>query len=404
VSSATTLICLDGTGPGGQAFSSWSAALAPAVDVAVLSHPSNRDVAALARSIVEHARGRPYAVYGHRTGAWTGLAAVRELARRAMRLPVRLFVSGIRPPDPPRDTAEPAVDVPLRAFAGCQDRAVDPAELVGWSRHTTNAFVLSTEPGDLDPALATLAAPIRTDLESVRTGGQPRTPPLGDDGVHLWYADLRRMPALAEATGELSAGEAARAARLRHDVDRRCHVACRVLLRRILAEYGVEPGRTEFATGPHGKPYLPAAGLCFNLSRSSGLALVAVAADSQEVGVDIERHAPIRDLARFCAGVLHPEERATHEALPRSERLRHALTVWTAKEAVLKASGDGLSIEPRLLCFEPWPPAAAGWVATVPDDVARLAGWRVTQLRLPEAIGAVARRHERWRLRFVRLP
>jgi surfactin synthase thioesterase subunit/phosphopantetheinyl transferase len=319
-------------------------------------------------------------------------------------------------PEPPVPVPVP---VPVVAFAGADDPVAAPTEMCGWARHTTAGFRLETLPGDhffLHRSRQRLTAAIRADLLAACSGAAPdllaglraglrvdlRVEIPAADEVHVWHATLDRLPGLAAATGELSPSEARRAARLRRAVDRDRYVARSVLLRRLLARYGVTLGNGELPRGPGGKPRPPGDGsLRFSLSHSAGTVLVAVA-NGQEVGVDVERVMPMADLSAFCAGAMHPDELAEHQRLPEADRLHHALALWTAKEAVLKATGDGLGVEPDRLSFAG--PQARAWRPRVPGDLCRLAGWRVTHLDLPGAIGAVAVARDAWRLRLAVTP
>lgn len=89
-------------------------------------------------------------------------------------------------------------------------------------------------------------------------------------------------------------------------------------LRQVLARYlNEDPAEIELRTGEHGKPALadPAATLRFNLSHSGELALVAVT-QGREVGVDVQKIKPHRDIA-FYEG-------------------------WARREAIVKCLGTGL--------------------------------------------------------------
>jgi 4'-phosphopantetheinyl transferase len=63
-----------------------------------------------------------------------------------------------------------------------------------------------------------------------------------------------------------------------------------------------------------------------------------------EVGVDVERVGPIEDLAERGAGVLAHEELAVLAAAVPPERAGAFLCYWTRKEALLKATGEGLTV------------------------------------------------------------
>ena len=125
-------------------------------------------------------------------------------------------------------------------------------------------------------------------------------------------------------------------------------VAARWALRGVLARYlDEDPAAIELALGENGKPRLadPSATLRFNLSHSGGLAAVAVS-DELEVGVDIERVKPRRNLLRLARRVLSADEAAAVEARAPEERLAAFHVAWTRREAVAKCFGVGLAAPP----------------------------------------------------------
>ena len=174
-------------------------------------------------------------------------------------------------------------------------------------------------------------------------GGPLSVPRRGD--VAVWIVALDIL-APAEPASELAPDETARARRFHFEPDRRRFTGARLALRRILAAYlAVAPRAIELRTGPHGKPALAASNestLRFNLSHSGEIALVAVGA-GVEVGVDVERRRPLPDLEPLVARYFSPRERAAIEAVPSARRPEAFFDYWTAKEAYLKAGGDGLT-------------------------------------------------------------
>ena len=127
----------------------------------------------------------------------------------------------------------------------------------------------------------------------------------------------------------------------------------RVLLRRLLAERLHCPaGSLAFHIGEHGKPMLCNHHWQFNLSHS-GEWLVIALCEEGPLGVDIEmglRHRSILPLAkRFYA----PSEYQWLNALPREEQHSAFYRLWSRKEAVLKAHGDGISAGLDKICFLP---------------------------------------------------
>ena len=138
--------------------------------------------------------------------------------------------------------------------------------------------------------------------------------------------------------------ERQRAQRLRRPADRRVFVAAHALKRLALAEAlaVAEPTALRFAAGPHGKPSLPTdPDLHFSLSHTHGLAALALGR-SGPLGVDAEAIDPALDTDDLARSLFTDAEIA---GLARdSDRVRGFYRLWTAKEAVLKAEGLGLSL------------------------------------------------------------
>lgn len=115
-------------------------------------------------------------------------------------------------------------------------------------------------------------------------------------------------------------------------------------LRTILGRYlGQEPEEIELAPGPHGKPRLADGpeGFGFNLSHSGPLALVAVAA--VEVGVDVERIKPRRDLIALADRALRADDAAAVRDAEPEERAEVFYGRWTEHEARVKCLGTGIA-------------------------------------------------------------
>jgi 4'-phosphopantetheinyl transferase len=65
-------------------------------------------------------------------------------------------------------------------------------------------------------------------------------------------------------------------------------------------------------------------------------------ARSRQVGVDVEQLRPMADLEGVAARVCTPGELATLAGLAESDRERAFLAMWTCKEALAKATGEGI--------------------------------------------------------------
>ena len=98
---------------------------------------------------------------------------------------------------------------------------------------------------------------------------------------------------------------------------------------------------------PHGKPAIKGSRLELSVAHSGDLVAVAIA--TAPVGVDVEqfegRARPLGgdgDPDALARLVLADAERAALAAVPPPGRARAFLVAWTRKEAVTKATGDGL--------------------------------------------------------------
>ncbi|MDQ6713098.1 MAG: 4'-phosphopantetheinyl transferase superfamily protein [Candidatus Dormibacteraeota bacterium] len=165
--------------------------------------------------------------------------------------------------------------------------------------------------------------------------------------LHFWSVELDGVPRaqVEVAAGVLSADERARAERIQSPQRRRRWIACRCVLREVLARYcRTPPQRINFRYGPYGKPEIAAdesaCPIYFSVSHSQGQAVYAVA--GKPVGVDLERHRPLpvdelagRFLSAYEAAAVEQQTGAARQAL--------FLRCWTRKEAYLKAIGVGLS-------------------------------------------------------------
>jgi 4'-phosphopantetheinyl transferase len=142
----------------------------------------------------------------------------------------------------------------------------------------------------------------------------------------------------------LSPSERSHALRFAFSRDRHRYACAHGLLRLLLTAYlECRVDDIVFGRSPYGKPYLTAMpDLHFNLSDSDGMVLIGVGA-AAPLGVDIEavRHLRSRDeLARqfFCV-----EECRWLSMTAEQHRDAAFFRTWTAKEAVIKALGTGLS-------------------------------------------------------------
>jgi len=79
------------------------------------------------------------------------------------------------------------------------------------------------------------------------------------------------------------------------------------------------------------------------VSRSAAIGVIAICRGAS-VGVDVEQLAP-RDFGLVANTLFSPAELSTWKQS--SDPLRFAYSIWTSKEAYLKAVGVGLSVAPK---------------------------------------------------------
>jgi len=198
----------------------------------------------------------------------------------------------------------------------------------------------------------------------------PGTITIGTGEVHAWLLELDGWPSGREL---LDSAERDRSASYLRPQDGARYAASRDAVRVILAGYiGGEPGHLRFAADRHGRPQLAGHGLQFSLSRSRGVALMAVSA--HPVGCDLEfvRHrSGLADLAgaRFAAA-----EAACIAGGCAGTPTRSFYRHWVAKEAYLKATGRGLAaLRDTEFACDPAPAIRfrgtpePGWLVTLTD-------------------------------------
>ena len=146
----------------------------------------------------------------------------------------------------------------------------------------------------------------------------------------------------------LSSDEIERASRFRFERHRMQYVIGRSLLRILIAAYLQEDaGAIRFHHTSKGKPELlsadNAAGLHFNMAHSGRIILFGFIRN-QKIGIDIEEIRKDIEIDEISERFFSPSERTYLASLPLSLRYDEFFRCWTRKEALLKATGEGLSV------------------------------------------------------------
>jgi 4'-phosphopantetheinyl transferase len=190
---------------------------------------------------------------------------------------------------------------------------------------------------------------------------------LPEGTAEVWWA--RRQDASPRYLALLDETERRRWTAYRRDADRERFLTGCVLAKAVLARYaGLRPADVRFdrtcgqCGEPHGKPAFAGgtvaggtvaggtvAGGALEHSVAHSGDLVAVAVAGNPVGVDVEqldgRSHPLGgdgDPEALGRLVLSAAEQAALAAIPPPGRARAFLVAWTRKEAVTKATGDGM--------------------------------------------------------------
>jgi 4'-phosphopantetheinyl transferase len=160
----------------------------------------------------------------------------------------------------------------------------------------------------------------------------------------------------------------------RREIDKQRFLTGRALIRGVVGtELGVAPGDVAidascFDCGkPHGKPKV--AGLEVSISHSGDWVALALT-DSAPVGVDVEevRDADVDGLAGIA---FSPAELTAFETVAPAHRKAAFFTYWARKEAVVKATGKGMSVAMSKLTLSGYDEAPRVVASNAPEvDVA----------------------------------
>lgn len=223
---------------------------------------------------------------------------------------------------------------------------------------------------------------------------------LTEDQVDIWQADLNlSAQQLTQFQFILSADEQQRAKRFRFDKDRNQYIAARGILRTLLGQYlDVSPEALKFSYSDKGKPSLSTLNLTqsiqFNLSHSNHKAVYGMTLNRQ-IGIDLEYMRTIEVLS-LAKRFFSQQEFIQLHSTPNEVRQQLFFQLWTAKEAYLKATGEGLSgLEKVEISLE----KMQLFSTEIPHKF--LSNWSITSLNInPEYIAAIAVAGEQLNYRY----
>ncbi|WP_233842643.1 4'-phosphopantetheinyl transferase superfamily protein [Dyella sp. 2HG41-7] len=155
---------------------------------------------------------------------------------------------------------------------------------------------------------------------------------------YAFVAILHGMEAFADDQ-ILTDKDRERAARYRQPGDRHNFVLGRNLVHHFVRPCGISTP-CEISVGARGKPFLPDAH-AYNVSHS-GRWVACIVHRDDSVGIDVETFVRMKNYRDLIEVITHPTERRYIEQAPTEHRLALFKRCWTRKEAVLKATGEGL--------------------------------------------------------------
>jgi 4'-phosphopantetheinyl transferase len=217
------------------------------------------------------------------------------------------------------------------------------------------------------------------------------------DNVHVWVLQISAVD-LEPCSRLMVREELDRVAQFCRGEDHDSFIVSHGVLRYLLGKYlQQEPVAIRFVAGAQGKPLLEEeASVEFNITHSGDLAAMAFSSRCP-VGIDLERIRPFARLEQIARHFLSAEEASEITSLDGAEQRGAFYRCWTRKEAILKATGEGLSAsldsfrvtllreEPaRLVHIRGNDEAAEPWVLqdlTLPQDYTGALAYRGQVLR-----------------------
>ena len=163
-----------------------------------------------------------------------------------------------------------------------------------------------------------------------------------DKRIFLWsFNFIEMLPSLEHFRSLLSGEELTQANAFKFEKDRQRYTVFHGAMREVLAAYvnAASPKDLKFMRQEKGKPYID--GIEFNLSHSQDHAVFAVTHGTR-VGVDIENSNRTAEYLSLAQRFFHSDEAAHLKTLSGQEQQRVFYRYWTAKEAFVKALGEGV--------------------------------------------------------------
>ncbi|MDM8545724.1 4'-phosphopantetheinyl transferase superfamily protein [Candidatus Venteria ishoeyi] len=166
---------------------------------------------------------------------------------------------------------------------------------------------------------------------------------LSDNNLHIWQLNTLEAPAYHDLLTNLSHDEQQRAKRFIKPSDQQRFAAARCFLRYVLARYtDCSATELDFGYAEYGKPGLKHfPHIQFNLSHSHEQVILAITLE-QQVGIDIEYQQQRINVLELAQRFFSAQEFAYIQGLSGTQQTAAFYQLWTAREAYLKATGEGI--------------------------------------------------------------
>jgi len=167
---------------------------------------------------------------------------------------------------------------------------------------------------------------------------------LGNSSIHLWHVSVDTAPPFVERLYQvLSREEKKRAGGFKFIDDAKGFILARGLLRVIIGMYlGIKPGAVNLHYTFYGKPFLPDSNLAFNISYSNKNIVLGFG-KCGDIGLDIEYVNEVFEWNLIAETFFSWQEVTSIMTLPQHVQHEAFFTLWTMKEAIVKALGFGLT-------------------------------------------------------------
>lgn len=117
-----------------------------------------------------------------------------------------------------------------------------------------------------------------------------------------------------------------------------------IWMAQVLGRYrSAKQGLLRIVKDAKGRPEIEGGGVSLSLTHCGDMALLAVDPQAGRIGVDLELRSPHRRIDAVVERFFSPQEQNAFLQLPACLRRAAFYRWWTAKEALAKAQGEGLS-------------------------------------------------------------